>query len=200
MICQLRGKIISLSPTELILEVNGVGYHLHIPLSTFEALQQTTPEITILTYLHVREDTLQLFGFATEMERELFRHLISITGIGPKIAQGILSGLKAEELREAIQTENIAALTSISGVGRKTAERIILELRNKIGKIELAQSPDVPTSAQLKSRSEALVALMSLGYNRQVAERALRNVLQQCRGIELTVEELVKRALKHASS
>jgi len=200
MISQLHGKIICLSPTELILDVNGVGYHLHIPLSTFETLQQAPPEITILTHLHVREDTLQLFGFATEAEKDLFRHLISISGIGPKIAQGILSGLKAEELREAIQTGNVTALTSISGVGRKTAERIILELRNKIGKIELAQSPDVPTSAQLKSRSEALVALMSLGYNRQVAERALRNVLQESRGSELTVEELVKRALKHASA
>jgi Holliday junction DNA helicase RuvA len=200
MISQLRGKIISLSPTELILDVNNVGYQIHISLSTFELLEHSDGERTILTHLHVREDALQLFGFATESERELFRHLISISGIGPKIAQGILSGLQAEELREAIQTGDIAALTSVSGVGRKTAERIILELKNKLGKIELTQTADTPTSAQLKNRSEALVALMSLGYNRPIAERALRNVIQESRGLELTVEELVKRALKHAIS
>ena len=200
MIAQLRGKIISLSPTELFLDVNNVGYHLHIPLSTFELLEHTKSDVTILTHLHVREDALQLFGFATESERELFRHLISISGIGPKIAQAMLSGLKSDELREAIQTGNVATLTSISGVGRKTAERIILELKNKLGKIEFSQTAEIPTSAQLKNRSEALVALMSLGYNRAIAERALRNVLQESRGIELTVEDLVKRALKHASS
>lgn len=200
MISQLRGKILSLSPTQLVLEVNGIGYLLNISLSTYDALRDSEEGVTILTHLHVREDNLQLFGFATDSERELFRDLISITGIGPKIAQGILSGLKAEELREAIQTGNLAVLTAISGVGKKTAERIILELKTKLGKIDLMQASEVPTSAQMKTRSEALIALMSLGYTRAVAERALRNVLQGSRGDDLPVEELVKRAFQHTSS
>ncbi len=199
MISQLRGKILSLSPTQVVLDVNSVGYLLNISLSTYDQLQHADEDVVLLTHLHVREDLLQLYGFATEGEREIFRHLISITGIGPKMAQGILSGLKAEELREAIQTGNVAALTAISGVGKKTAERIILELKTKLGKIELVQTSDVPTSDQLKTRSEALVALMSLGYHRAVAERALRSVLQESRGEDLPVEELVKRALQHTS-
>ncbi len=200
MISQLRGKILSLTPTDAVLEVNGVGYQLHIPLSTFEALRAASSETTVLTYLHVREDALQLFGFATAEERELFRHLISVTGIGPRMAQGILSGLNASELRQAIQSGNIDALTSIAGVGRKTAERIILELKNKLGKIEPMESHEPPTSAQLKVRSEAVVALMSLGFNRTIAERSIRDVLQESRNAELGVEEIVKLALRHTSS
>ncbi len=199
MISHLRGKLVHKSPTEIVIDVNGVGYLVHIPLSTFEKLGHADGQVSILTYMNVREDALQLFGFATEAERDLFKLLISVSGIGPKMAQGILSGLTPVELREAILTGNLAALTSISGVGRKTAERIVLELKSKLGKIEFSESFTIPTSTQLKSRSEALVALMSLGYSRSSAEQALRIVLTQSAGKELSVEELIKQALHHAT-
>jgi Holliday junction DNA helicase RuvA len=199
MIAHLRGKLTQKSPTEIVIDVNGVGYVVSIPLSTFEKLDHTGDQVEILTYLHVREDAMQLFGFATEPERELFKLLISVSGIGPKMAQGILSGLSAADLREAILTGNIIALTSISGVGRKTAERIILELRTKLGRIDFIETVETPTSTQLKARSEALVALMSLGYTRANAEQALRTVINTSLRKDLSVEELIKQALQHAT-
>ena len=198
MIAQLTGRLVRRSPTELVVDVNGVGYSLNISLSTFESVSQSDGTITILTYLHVREDILQLFGFATEAERELFRQLISVSGIGPKMAQGILSGLSPIQLKSAIATGNLAALTSISGVGTKTAERIILELRDKLGRSDAAGTGAVPTSAQLRTRSEALVALMSLGYSRPNAEKAIQTVMREANHQDFSVEELIKRALHHA--
>jgi Holliday junction DNA helicase RuvA len=200
MISSLRGEIISRSPTELVIDVNGVGYAVTIPLSTYEKLSQAKGPQTILTYLHVREEILQLYGFATEAERGLFRMLISVNGIGPKMAQGILSGLSTAELRGAIAQGNVALLTSISGVGRKTAERIIIELRDKLAGGEEQSSPAPPTSADLKTRSEALVALMSLGHSRATAEQALRKVLAESAGRELSVEEMIRLALRHAAT
>lgn len=200
MISQLRGIPVQKSPTEIVLDVNGVGYHVNIPISTYEKLEQVKGEVTILTYLHVREDAMILFGFVTEAERELFKMLISVSGIGPKIAQGILSGISTNDLREAIQIGNIDSLTSISGVGKKTAERIVLELRSKLGKIEFTE-PTQPASGskQLKNRSEAIIALMSLGYNRTSAEQALRKVLIETQNNDLSVEEMVKKALHHSA-
>lgn len=199
MISHLRGKVIQKTPTEIIIDVNGVGYQVHIPLSTFEKIDKLNGEITILTHMHVREDAMILFGFATEPERDIFRLLISVSGIGPKIAQGILSGIATNDLREAILLGNIDALTSISGVGRKTAERIILELRSKLGKIEFTEQTVTPTSQQLKARSEAIIALMSLGFNRTNAEQALRTILSESANKELSVEEMIKRALHHSA-
>jgi holliday junction DNA helicase RuvA len=198
MIAQLTGRVVRKSPAELVVDVNGVGYSLNISLSTFESIGQAEGPVTILTYLHVREDILQLFGFATEAERELFRLLISVSGIGPKMAQGILSGLNPAQLRDAISSGNLGALTSISGVGTKTAERIMLELRNKIGRSDSIETGTVATSAQLRTRSEALVALMSLGYSRPNAEKALQTVVREANRQDFTVEELIKRALHHA--
>ena len=199
MISHLRGKLVQKSPTEIVIDVNGVGYQVHIPLSTFEKIDKADGEVTILTYMHVREDAMILFGFATEAEREIFRMLISISGIGPKIAQGILSGISTNDLREAVLMNNIDALTSISGVGRKTAERIILELRSKLGKIEFTETTITPTSQQLKARSEAIIALMSLGFNRTSAEQTLRSVLSESTNKELSVEEMIKKALHHSA-
>ncbi len=201
MISYLRGKITQSSPTELTIEVNGVGYLVYIPLSTYERIGQNDQEMTtILTHLHVREDLMQLFGFATEQERELFRLLISVSGIGPKMAQSILSGISPADLRAAILEGNLLALTSISGVGRKTAERIVLELRSKLGKLEFVpESATTPTSLQMKARSEALVGLMSLGYTRASAEKALRAVLNESPNKDLSTEELIKRSLRHAT-
>ena len=153
MISFLRGEIVQKSPTELVIDVNGVGYVVTIPLSTFERLDHANGQQTILTYMHVREDVMQLYGFATEGERDFFKMLISINGIGPKMAQGILSGLSVGDLRAAIAQGNVTLLTSISGVGKKTAERIIIELRDKLGGSEEQGSPVISTSAQLKARS-----------------------------------------------
>ena len=133
MISALRGTLISKSPTEVIIDVHGVGYGISIPLSTYERLGETNAQTTLLTYLHVREDIMQLYGFFTEEERSLFRLLISVSGIGPKMAQGILSGIPAGDLKNHITSGNIGALTTIPGVGRKLGERLVVELRDKIG-------------------------------------------------------------------
>jgi Holliday junction DNA helicase RuvA len=196
MISHLNGKLVSKSPTEIVIDVHGVGYSVSIPLSTYEKLEHTDGDVRILTYLHVREDAMQLYGFATESERSLFRMLISISGIGPKMAQGILSGLNPEEFKDAVMAGNVPALTAISGVGKKTAERLIIELRDKLGKIEEAEPSVIPGSKQMKVRAEAIFALMSLGYTRQNAEKALQTALREITGQEPTLEELIKKALR----
>jgi Holliday junction DNA helicase RuvA len=198
MISHLKGTLVQKTPTEAVVDVQGVGYRLSIPLSTYEKLPSPGQPVSILTHLAVREDALQLYGFSTEGERELFRSLILVSGIGPKIAQGILSGLSVGELQDAILNGDIPALTAVSGVGRKTAERIILELKNKIGRMELKETAREPRGAQLKERTEAIVALMSLGYSRGGAEAALRLVLAEPGGQALTIEEMIKRALHHS--
>jgi Holliday junction DNA helicase RuvA len=196
MIASLTGILKIKSPTEILLDVNGVGYAITIPLSTYEKLGDAGSEVTIQTHLHVREDALQLFGFATAEERFFFKLLIAVNGIGPKIAQGILSGITVSDLQQHIAQENLAALTAIPGVGRKTAERLIIELRDKIGKREAmtAGSATAP-GAEGDFRQEALLALTSLGYNRPVAERALRQVLAETKGEHLSLQDLIKRAL-----
>ena len=199
MISRLKGKVLQKSPTELVVDVGGIGYSVHISLSTFAALEHVEGDATILTHLHVREDALQLYGFATQAERDLFRLLISVSGIGPRMAQGILSGLNPAELKSAIASGNIAALTSVSGVGTKTAERIILELRDKVARAEAAGTGGAPSSAELKARSEAIVALMSLGFTRPNAEKALQAVLREADHQQLSVEEMIRRALHHAA-
>jgi Holliday junction DNA helicase RuvA len=197
MISYLRGQIVRKSPTELVIDVGGVGYAVTIPLSTFAKLEKSNGNATILTYLHVREDIMQLYGFATEQERELFRLLISISGIGPKMAQGILSGLDPQQLKDAIVGGNIPALTAVAGVGRKTAERIVMELRDRLAKDEILNPPTVATSVQLKARSEAIIALMSLGHSRSTAEHALNTASSGPGARDLSVEELIKLALRH---
>jgi holliday junction DNA helicase RuvA len=198
MISHLNGKLVTKSPTEIVIDVHGVGYSVSIPLSTYEKLEHAEGEVRILTYLHVREDAMHLYGFATEAERDLFKMLISISGIGPKMAQGILSGLNPDEFKEAVTNGNIAALTAISGVGRKTAERLIIELRDKIGKTGETEPAVIPGSKQMKIRAEAIIALMSLGYTRQNAEKALQTVLRESVEKEPTLEGLIKKALRQA--
>jgi Holliday junction DNA helicase RuvA len=198
MFSHLKGILSHKSPTEIVVDVNGVGYAVSIPLSTFEKLGETGTAVTILTYTHVREDALQLYGFGSEPEREIFRLLISVSGIGPKIAQGILSGIQPAELQNLIGQENVSALTAIPGVGKKTAERLIVELRDKIVKVDaLSQSPG-STDAGQEVRAEALMALISLGYNRGSAEKAIRTALQELNGKKPTIQELLKQALKTA--
>ena len=136
MITLLRGILLAKAPTEAVVDVGGVGYGVQIPVSTFEALGDTNTPVTLHTYLHVREDALVLYGFATGEERDTFRLLISVNGIGPKMAQGILSGIGVQDLKDCIARGNVAMLTTVPGVGRKTGERLVVELREKIGKID----------------------------------------------------------------
>ncbi len=200
MIARLAGKLAAKSPTEIVVDVGGVAFALSIPFSTFERLAEVGSQISVYTHLHVREDALQLYGFFTEEERELFRILISVNGIGPKMAQGILSGIPVTDLKSHILSGNSGALTAIPGVGRKIAERLVVELRDRISRTD-GTSFSGGTSASNGSgiRSEALLALTSLGYNRAAAEKALRGAVQESPEAESSVESLIKAALRHAA-
>lgn len=200
MIALLRGTLLAKTPTELLVDVNGVGYAVSIPVTTFEKIGDLHTSVTLHTFLHVREDALHLYGFATEDERNLFRLLISVSGIGPKMAQTILSGVAAPELRNVISAGNHLALTKIPGVGKKIAERLIVELRERIGKLEmLPPLPLASSQTQAAHRSEALLALTSLGFNRGVAEKALRDAIIEAPDETHSLEGLIKEALKRAT-
>ena len=188
MIGYLKGKIISAKPTQIILDVNNVGYLIHISISTFEKISDQN-EVSLFIYTYVREDALNLYGFYTEAEKEMFELLISISGIGPKVALSILSGISVEELQSAIQSENVSRLVSVPGVGRKTAERIVLELKSKVGFIETAASKGIDFTI----KQEAVLALTTLGYNQKVADKIVRDLLSS--NPAFTLEELIKKAL-----
>jgi Holliday junction DNA helicase RuvA len=200
MIASLNGVLKMKSPMEILIDVNGIGYAVQIPLSTYEKLGQIGSATSILTYLHIREDVLQLFGFLTEEERWLFKLLLSVSGVGPKIAQGVLSGMSVEEVKSHLYKGNTTALTAIPGVGKKTAERLILELRDKVGKtIQESDSSTIISTTTTQVRKEALQALLSLGYNQQTAEKSIRVVLKEHEGVSISVEELIKQALRHTN-
>jgi Holliday junction DNA helicase RuvA len=199
-IARLTGKLASKTPAEIVVDVGGVAFALSIPLSTFERLAETGDQVSVYTHLHVREDALQLYGFFTEVERDLFRTLISVNGIGPKMAQGILSGIPVADLKGHILSGNSLALTAIPGVGRKIAERLVVELRDRISKIDgTTLSAGASSLNGSRIRSEALLALTSLGYNRAAAEKAIRGAVQESLDAESSVETLIKAALRHAA-
>ena len=189
MIARLRGKPVANTPEGLVLDVNGVGYLVH---ATPAAVRKgdAADEITVETYLHVREDTLQLYGFADRSERELFVQLLSVNGIGPKVALAIVSGSPVAELRRAIVREDSARFQAIPGIGKKTAERIVLELKEKLGDPALAPVPGGDGEEHLVARD----ALVELGWTLLDAERALAEV-----DGELPPEERVRLALKKAA-
>ncbi len=199
MIASIRGTLISKSPMEAIVDSNGIGYSVSIPLSTYAALGDINTTVTLLTYLHVREDLLQLYGFSSEEERSIFKLLISLSGIGPRMGQTILSGISVPELRHHIISGNLAALTTIPGVGKKLAERLIVELRDKIGRVDTGGMPPPSTDSQSQIRSQALLALTSLGYSRPVAEKALFAAVKEADRDDLPVEALIKASLRHAA-
>ena len=177
-----------------------MGYGLHVSLNTFEALKPVDgATVALYTYLHVREDTLQLYGFAREEEKQIFQHLISVSGVGPRLALTILSGMSPEELNAAVQSEDVALLTRIPGVGRKTAQRLILELKEKlVAEPETAavSGGGIATSGGMPAVvQDALMALVSLGYAQAEARKALQTVLNRhSNGLDL--EELIKLALR----
>lgn len=192
----IRGKLVKKLATEAIVDVNGVGFQLRTSVSTSEMIGAEGEEVTLMTYLQVREDILQLYGFADEQERDIFLGLISISGVGPKLAQTILSGLSAVSLAKAIQSGDEAALNKISGVGKKTAQRLIVELKDKLETVQIDgidHQRTEPFSPDALER-EALMALMSLGYNRPKAENAIKKVRKSDH--VLTSEELIKKALQ----
>jgi Holliday junction DNA helicase RuvA len=191
MIDRIRGKLIRKSPTSAVIETAGVGFHLLIPVSSHEALGDIGEEVTLLTHLHVREDAMQLFGFATRAERELFLSLISVSGVGPKLAQSVLSGISVPDFHAAIQQQDIHALSRVPGIGKKTAERLVVELKDKTGKLDLdvGGKPHVASTAE-----EAVRAMLSLGYKRQQAESIVQKLLKQ--DAALSIEALIRRALR----
>jgi Holliday junction DNA helicase RuvA len=200
MIAYLSGKLLAKHANSVILDVNGVGYEVTIPLSTFYELEENGSDISLRIYTHVREDTLQLFGFKTARERELFLQLITVSGIGPKLGITLLSGMSADDLVGAIRTNNLARLNSIPGIGKKTAERLVIELRDKILKLsspeleeEFAAKEETATTADTVYE-DALSALVNLGYQKAVAEKTLRAAIQE--GTANTVEALLKRSLQ----
>jgi Holliday junction DNA helicase RuvA len=199
MIKFLQGIIVEKSPTKLTIEVGGVGYEVNITLPCYESLGSVGDKAKVVTYLYVREDNLQLFGFNSNDERELFLQLISTPGIGPKKAQVILSSVSVEYLQQYIVEEDIAALTSLSGVGRKTAQRLILDLKDKVkpSTALLSKLPAIGLELSEKERilNEALTALVSLGFTRNSAQLALQNATQQSEQ-DLALEELIKQALR----
>lgn len=202
MIAHLSGTLLFKQATSVIVDVAGVGYEVTIPLSTFYDLEDAGSRVQLRIYTHVREDTLQLFGFKTARERELFLKIISVSGIGPKLGITLLSGMSADELVASIRTNNLARLTLIPGVGRKTAERLVVELREKVAALSSAQleeefgapkeSKGEPTEDS--ARADALSALVNLGYQRSSAEKAIDGALAE--GGDITVEIVLRRALR----
>jgi len=191
MIGYLTGKIISKKPTQILLDVNGVGYLVNISITTFEKLPADAEFVSLYTYLAVKEDALDLYGFFTIAEKDMFKLLISISGIGPKLGQSILSGIEIEDLKEAIKTGNVSRIISIPGIGRKTAERLIIELRDKVE--SLAAGVEFTLNGIPSVRNDAVAALASLGYNQKNAEKIVRDILTS--SPNTSIEDLIKEAL-----
>lgn len=197
MIESVRGFLLKKVPTFCVVNCSGIGIGIFISLNTYQNLGEEGSEINLLTYLHVREDALLLYGFHEESEREMFRKLISISGIGPRLTMTILSGLSVMELRKAITSEDVDVLTKIPGIGKKTAQRVILELKEKISlSAPLTYSAIPGLSPQEKDKvNQALQALVTLGYRQTDAKNVLERTLKKL-GNQVSLEDLVKYALQ----
>lgn len=189
MIAQLNGRLIEKNPTDLIIECGGVGYYVKISLNTYSKLS-SDEHVKVYTQFIVREDAQLLFGFADKVERELFNHLISVSGIGPNTAMIMLSSMQPEEIANAIQVENVAAIQAIKGIGAKTAQRVIVDLKGKMLKMEFS-GENIFTSNNT-NRNDALTALVSLGFDKKSADKAIEKISTG----EESVEQLIKEALK----
>jgi Holliday junction DNA helicase RuvA len=203
MIAHLSGTLLSKQATSAIVDVGGVGYEVAIPLSTFYELGEAGSPVQLRIYTHVREDAIQLFGFKTARERELFLQLISVNGVGPGLAIKLLSGMNADEMIASIRTNNLVRLVAIPGVGRKTAERLVVDLRDKIAALSSpaleeefagrAAAAGAATSEDTM-RNDAMSALSNLGYQRSAAEKAIKAAIDE--GGELSVEVILRRSLR----
>lgn len=178
MIAQLRGSLLEKAPSRLVVDVGGVGYDVLVPLSTFYVVGESGSSVSLRIHTHVREDVIALYGFATPLEHDLFERLIAINGVGPKLALAVLSGIEPAELVKAVRLQDIARLTAIPGVGKKTAERISLELKDRLpAAITAAGQLTAATSPDDQLRTDLLSALLNLGYQRAAAERAMDKVI-----------------------
>ena len=187
MIGFLTGKIISSKPTQILLDVNGVGYTVNISINTFEKISEKEI-VSLFIHTSVKEDSITLFGFFTQSEKEMFELLISISGVGPKLGLNILSGIVVDDLKFAISNGNVSRLIAIPGIGRKTAERVVLELRNKVDAIKAEGS-----IKEISAKDEAISALTTLGYQRQIADKVVRDLLSE--NVNYSLEELIRKAL-----
>lgn len=199
MIAYLHGNITEKSPTRILIDVQGVGYDVWIPVSSYDRLPKVGEEAKIYTHLHVREDAHLLFGFATPEEKELFLLLISVSGIGPKSAIGIISSVQPKDFRQAVLTENLAMITSLPGVGKKTAQRLVIELKEKIAR-QFTTEPVSTVTAAPDLTEEAVMALVSLGYGKAIAEKAVARALREPADKTLSLQELIKLALRFATA
>jgi Holliday junction DNA helicase RuvA len=202
MITFLEGLLEGTLPTQAVINVGGVGYEVLIPLSSYDKLPVTGQSVRILTHLHVREDAHILYGFMTVAERDLFRLLVNnVSGIGPKLALSVLSGMSVSNFKSAVVNSDIASLSKISGLGKKTAERIVLELKDKLGVVaawEVASAAHAPSPEQSQA-NEAVLALIALGYKQVEAHKTVRDLQGESPGVT-TAEDLVKLALKRMAS
>lgn len=197
MIALLRGSLVEKNPSRLIVDVGGVGYDVLVPLSTFYVLGDPGTPVSLRIHTHVREETLALYGFATPLEQDLFERLISISGVGPKLALAVLSGIEPAELVKAIRLQDVARLTAIPGIGKKTAERIGLELKDRMP--AAVQAPGQPEAAAPgdQLRGDLLSALLNLGYQRSVAERAIESaVTSPDLSFEQALRDVLRRLMK----
>jgi Holliday junction DNA helicase RuvA len=196
MIGQLRGRLVAKQPNQVVVDVGGVGYLVQIPLSTFAGLGELNSETTLLVHTHVREDQIALYGFLTAREKQLFRLLLEASGVGPALAVKLLSGLPLDELVLALRRGDVARLVQIPGVGRKTAERIVVELRDRLAALGMPEEEEkVAVHAPLEA--DVLSALLNLGYDRRAAERATAEAARN--GVGRGFEELLRAALQHLS-
>ena len=202
MITFLDGTLASSLPTQAVVDVRGVGYEVFIPLSSYDRLPAPGQQVRILTHLHVREDAQILYGFMTSAERDLFRLLVnSVSGIGPKLGLAVLSGMSVSNFKAAVVNGDVASLSKISGLGKKTAERIVLELKDKVGVAaawEAASAEHAPTPEESQA-NEAVLALIALGYKQVDAHKTVRDLQEKERGIT-SAEELVRLALKRMAA
>ena len=193
MIAYLRGALLEKNPSRLIVNVGGVGYDVQVPLSTFYVLGEPGADVALRIHTHVREDVIALYGFATPLEQELFEKLIGISGIGPKLALAVLSGIEPPDLIRAVRHQDVARLTAIPGVGKKTAERIGLELKDRLP-VTLPgadQAASAPAPAD-QLRSDLLSALLNLGYQRAAAEKAIDRTVAPGSGFEQALRDVLR--------
>lgn len=198
MIAHISGKLIHKQPNAVIVDVGGVGYELTVPLSTFYDLDELGTDVALRVHTHVREDALQLYGFRTDREKQLFLAVTSVSGIGPKLGITLLSGLSADELIRAIRDNNLAKLVAVPGVGKKTAERLVVELRDKMTKLAASTQAEPVTSDYVPVANamseDILSALVNLGYQKAAAERAVANVFKE--NADASFEIALKQALR----
>ncbi|MCK5594976.1 Holliday junction branch migration protein RuvA [bacterium] len=197
MIGYIEGKLSVKTPALIVIDVGGVGYEMHVSLTTYNQICKIEEKLKVFTYLYVREDKLDLYGFATEDEKDFFKTLISISGIGPSVAIRILSAIKVDRFKAAVIDEDVGILTTIPGIGKKTAQRIIVELKDKIGILTDREKSYLAGKdpEELSVINDSISALVSLGYSRAIAQKAVDRVLAETKE-EIKIEALIRKSLK----